>query len=42
MFNVVYIDDFKQKHLIVVNSIQELNFIKERFENVKITPLEKI
>ena len=42
MFNVVYIDDFKQKHLVVVNNIQELNFIKERFENVKITPLEKI
>lgn len=42
MFNVVYVDDFKQKHLVVVNSIQELNFIKERFEKVKITPLEKI
>ena len=42
MFNVIYIDNFKQKHLVVVNSVQELNFIKERFENVKITPLEKI
>ena len=39
MFNVIYEDDFKQKHLVIAKDIHELNFLKMRFDNLKITPL---
>ena len=34
MFNVIYVDDFGNKHLIIANNVEELRFLKERFEDV--------
>lgn len=34
MFLVQYVDDRKQKHLCVANSVYELNYLKDRFGEV--------
>ena len=34
MIPVFYIDDFQNKHYIILSSTYELNFLRERFEEV--------
>lgn len=34
MFLVEYVDDYKQRHLCVANSVYELNWLKDRFGEV--------
>lgn len=36
MITAIYVDDFQHKHYIVLHSTSELNFLKERFEEVYI------
>lgn len=41
MFLVHYVDDFKVKHLCVVNDMYELNFLRERFGEIDYEVIEK-
>jgi hypothetical protein len=41
MFMVKYVDDFKKKHLVIANTLNELRFIQERFEVVDYEPIVK-
>lgn len=41
MFTVFYLDDNGRKHLTIINSMAELNFIKDRFERVNYEPIKK-
>ena len=41
MFAVFYLDDNGRKHLTIINSMAELNFIKDRFERVNYEPIKK-
>lgn len=34
MITAIYIDDFQQKHYIVLQNASEFYFLKERFEEV--------
>lgn len=36
MITAIYVDDFKRKHYVVLHNTFELNFLKERFEEVYI------
>jgi len=36
VFQVFYLDDFNQKHLVVAKDAQELNFLIDRFGEIKI------
>lgn len=36
MITAIYVDDFNQKHYIVLQDTTELNYIKERFSVVQI------
>ena len=40
MFVVFYLDDNGRKHLTIINSMAELNFIKDRFEKVNYEPIK--
>ena len=42
MFNVLYRDDDKRLHIVIVNNIAELLFVKERFEIVSYEPIEAV
>lgn len=35
-YSVSYTDDFKMKHLTFIRTIEEFNFIKDRFSDAKI------
>ena len=41
LYEVFYVDDFNRKHLIFVQSLKEVNFIKSRYDKVTFTIINK-